>query len=240
MDLIGFFHCCSTGDIAGICTTIQQATETKTRMLLYTPGQAAANLMKAAYAGRAASVDYTGSDTVGTMNLQQLATITPDPGISQTNWNAAQTAGCDLYVSYYGYPAVVSTGGNDYYDNQYANLALKFALETAGFNFLAQTNTKVPQTEQGMNGLKDAYAQVMEQFVNNGELAPGTWDSSETFGDPQIFNNNIEQKGYYIYSSPVATQSAASRNARQAPLCQIAAKRAGAVQQSNVIVLVNN
>lgn len=134
---------------------------------------------------------------------------------------------------------VFSTGANDYFDNEYANLALKFALQTAGFNYLAQTNTKVPQTEQGMNGLKAAYIAVMEQFVNNGELAPGAWDSSQTFGDPQTFLNNILQKGYYVFSEPVAQQSGAARDTRQAPLVQIAAKRAGAIQSSNVIVIVN-
>lgn len=238
-DLIFFAHGSSTADIAGIGTTIQQATETKTRFLLYTVSQATANLMKSAYVGRAASVDYTGSNTVSTMNLKTLSTITPDPGITQTLYTAAKTAGVDLYVSYAGVPGVLSTGGNDYYDNQYANLALKFALETAGFNYLAQTNTKVPQTEPGMNGLKDAYAQVMEQFVRNAELAPGTWNSSETFGDPQIFRANVIQKGYYIYSTPVAQQSSSDRNNRIAPLVQIAAKRAGAIHTGSVIVIVN-
>lgn len=235
-----FHHCSSTADIAGVCTTIQQALETKTRMLLYTPGQTQANLMKAAYAGRACSVDFTGSNTDSTMNLKTLATIVPDPGVTQTLYNAASTAGVDLYVSYAGVPAVFSTGGNDFFDNQYANLAMLFAFETAGFNYLAQTNTKVPQTEQGMNGLKDAYIQVCQQFVTNGELAPGQWNSSETFGDPAIFNQNIVATGYYVYSQPVATQSSSARNARVAPLVQIALKRAGAIHSGNVIVLVNN
>lgn len=239
-DYLYLEHCASTTDIAGVCTVIQQATETKTRMLLYTPSMHAAKLYKAAYAGRGFSTDYTGSNTVSTMNLKTLVTITPDPGLNQTLYNAAKVAGCDIYVSYAGVPGVLSTGGNDYFDNQYANLALKFALQTAGFNYLAQTTTKVPQTEPGMNGLKAAYAQVMQQYVTNGELAPGQWNSSETFGDPQVFNNNIIQNGYYIYSQPVAQQSSSNRNNRIAPLVQIAAKRAGAIQSGNVIVIVNS
>lgn len=226
-------------DVAGEITTIQQATEQKTRCLLYTPGRAAANLMKSAYAGRGFSVDFTGSNTVATMNLKTLATIVPDNGISQTVYSGLNAAGADAYVSYAGVPAVYSTGGNDYFDNQYVNLALKFALETAAFNYLAQTNTKVPQTEPGMNGFKAALATVMEQFVRNGAIAPGAWNSSETFGDPTIFNNNVLQKGYYIYSLPIAQQAAADRNARKAPLVQIAAKRAGAIQSANILVVFN-
>lgn len=240
LDNMFFHHCASTTDIAGIGTTISQATETKTRVLLYTVSQGAAKLMKAAYAGRACSVDFTGSNTSSTMNLKALATIDPDPGITQTLYSAANIAGVDIYVSYDGVPAVYSTGGNDFFDNPYSDLALKFALETAGFNYLRQTNTKIPQTETGMNGLKAAYAKIMQQFVTCGEIAPGQWTSSETFGNPQIFVNNITNQGYYIYSRPVAQQSNTERNARRAPIAQMAIKRAGAIHSGNVIVVVNN
>lgn len=239
-DMLFLHHIASSEDIAGIATTIQQATEKKTRLLPYlTGGQEAANLYKAAYAGRGFSQDMTGSNTSFTMHMKQLATIDPDGNLSQTLLQACETAGCDPYVAIRGYPMVYCTGGNDYFDNQYSDLALKFALEVAGFNYLAGTNTKVPQTEQGMNGLKAAYIAILRQFVNNGELAPGAWNSSQTFGDPATFINNIAATGYYVYSSPVAQQSAAARNARQAPLVQIACKRAGAIQSSNVIVLIN-
>lgn len=240
MDKMFLHHVSSTADIAGIGTTVQQAGNTKTRILLHTAGQTEANLFKAAYAGRLFSVNYSGSFTAQTMNLKQLATITPDTGISQTIYEAAEIAGVDLYVSYDGVPSVYSTGGNDFADNPYADLALKFALETGGFNFLRQTNTKVPQTEAGLNGLKAAYGNVLERFVRNGSIAAGSWTSSETFGDPEIFKQNILESGYYIYSIPITLQSAVEREAREAPLIQIAIKRAGAIHTSDVIVLVND
>ena len=239
MDNMFLHHIASTQDIAGIATTVSAAGQTKTRLILYTGGQAAANLAKAAYAGRGFSVDFAGSNTSQTMNLKQLVNVTPDTGISQTNYDAAQIAGCDMYVSYGGVPSVVSTGGNDFFDNPYSDLAAKFALQVAGFNYLRQTNTKVPQTEPGMDGLKDAYSQVGQQFVTNGCWAPGTWNSSETFGDPVTFNNNISTTGYYIYSQPIAKQNATDRQNRKAPLCQMAAKRAGAIQESDVLVVIN-
>jgi len=240
MDKMFHYASANIQDIAGVGTTIQQATETKTRFKVYTPGILAAKLMNAAYAGRAHSVNFNGSLTSQTMNLKALATIEPDLGISQTLYTQADAAGVDLYVSYDGVPSVYSTGGNDFFDNPYSDLALKFALETAGFNFLRQTNTKVPQTESGMNGLKNAYAQVCERFLRNGCMAPGSWTSSETFGDPVIFANNILTRGYYIYSLPIVQQSAVEREARKAPLVQIAIKRAGAIHTSDVIVLVND
>lgn len=227
-------------DIAGIGTTIQQSGNRKTRFKVYTNSIEEAKLMNAAYAGRAHSVNFSGSLTSQTMNLKQLATITPDNGVTQTIYGQAELAGVDLYVSYDGVPSVFSTGGNDFFDNPYNDLALKFALETSGFNYLRQTNTKVPQTESGMNGLKSAYALVCERFVRNGSVASGSWTTSETFGDPEIFRNNILTKGYYVYSLPIVQQSSVEREDRKAPLVQIAIKRAGAIHTSDVIVLVND
>ena len=240
-DYLFYVHFSSLSDIAGIITTIQQASLKKTRCLLYTNGgQAAANLYKAAYVGRGDSTDFTGSNTTATMNLKSLIGIIPDNGISQSVYATLNAAGADVYVSYAGVPSVYSTGGNDYFDNQYGNLALKFALQTAAFNYLRQTNTKVPQTEPGMTGFKAALIVVMQQFVTNGEFAPGQWNSAEKFGDPQIFVQNILQNGYYVYSQPVAQQAQTQREQRIAPLIQIAAKRAGAIQSANIIVIIED
>ncbi|PHS61069.1 MAG: hypothetical protein COB09_19160 [Thalassobium sp.] len=230
----------STEDIAGIVTTISQAGNTKTRLLLYTESPSLGNLFKSAYAGRGYSVNFSGTDTSQTMQLKELATITPDTGINQTIYDLAKIAGCDMYVSFDGVPSVESTGGNDYFDNPYNDLAVKFALEVAGFNYLRQTNTKIPQTESGMDGLKAAYGNVCERFIRNGVLAAGAWTSSETFGDPDIFRANVLDKGYYIFSISILLQPAPEREAREAPLVQIALKRAGAIHHSDVIVLVND
>jgi hypothetical protein len=241
MDNIFLHHVSSTVDISGgLGEDVQQAGNKKTRILGYTVSPAEANLMKSAYSGRGFSVNFTGSLTSQTMNLKQLATITPDPGITQTLYSDADINGVDLYVSYDGVASVYSTGGNDFFDNPYSDLALKFALETAGFNYLRQTNTKVPQTEPGMSGLKSAYAQVCDRFVRNGCIAPGAWTSSERFGNPVIFDQNVLNFGYYIYSLPIILQSASEREIRKAPLVQIAIKRAGAIHTSDVIVLVND
>ena len=239
LDNIFLHHCAATTDIGGIALTVQQAGQNKTRILTYAQGQPLANLYKAAYAGRGFSVDFTGSMTSQTMNLKQLANVLPDTAISETLYVAALANGTDIYVSYDGVPCVVSSGANDYFDNPYSDLALKFALTVAGFDYLRQTNTKVPQTEPAMIGYKDSYRQVCDQFVTNGCLAAGSWTSSETFGDPQIFNANILKKGYYIYSQPVVQQNSTDRENRIAPLVQIAAKRAGAIHSGNVLVNIN-
>lgn len=231
----------SSEDIAGIGTTIKAASYTKTRLLLYTNGVEDAQLFAAGYVGRGYSVNFNGSNTSQTLNLKAVAGVTPDPGITQTIKNAADTAGLDMYVSYAGVSSIVSTGGNNYFDNVYSDIWLKLALQVGGFNYLVQTNTKIPQTEAGMDGLKGAYAQVLERAIINGVGGIGlTWNSSETFGNPEDLRRNITEKGYYVYSLPIAQQSQSDRIARKAPLVQIAFKRAGAIHSSDVIVVVED
>jgi hypothetical protein len=234
-----------TATVAGYFTTIQAATETHTRCLLYTEGATAllARKMAAAYAGRAMSVGFDNPDTTATMHLKTLVGITPDTGISQSQLTACETAGVDVYPSVGGgaqyIGKVYSTGGNDYFDNVYNLDWLVFSLQVAGFNALATTSTKLPQTEPGMAVLKGAYILVLQQAVRNGFIAPGTWNSPELFGSPADLRRNILNQGYYIYSSPVNLQSQASREARQAPLIRIAVKFAGAIQSSEVLVSIN-
>lgn len=238
-DMIFVHHFASTEDVAGIATTIKNASNFKTRCLLYTNSLADANLMKCAYVGRSFSTNFAGSNTTSTMNAKTLATITPDAGINQTIKDNASLAGVDIYTGVAGVPFVFSSGANDYFDNVYNQLWLKFALEVAGFNFLYQTTTKVPQTEAGMDGLKDAYRKVCAQAVLNGMVGTGlTWNTPDTFGNPDDFRRNITDNGYYIYSLPISQQSQADREARKAPLIQIAIKQAGAIHKSDVLVNV--
>ena len=172
------------------------------------------------------------------MNLKQLTGVIPDGGLSDTYVLAANTNGVDIYGNTGGLGCVYSNDNNGYTDDIEANLWHKKATEVAGFNYLRQTNTKIPQTEAGMTGLKNAYAQVCEKAIRNNTIAPGTWNTAIPFGDPEDFKRNIEEKGYYIYSIPVAQQSQTEREARKAPVCQIALKRSGAFHFSDVIITV--
>jgi len=195
--------------------------------------------MMAAYASRGLSVDFNGSNTTLTMHLKDLATIQPDPSMNQTLLNKCELAGADVYISIQGVSKVFCSGANSFFDDVYNLQWLVGALQVAGFNALAQVGTKVPQTENGMSILKGAYRQVCEQAVTNQYSAPGSWTSTTFFGNQADLIANVAQRGYYIFSAPVAQQNPVNRAARQAPLVQIAIKAAGAIHSSNVIVSVN-
>jgi hypothetical protein len=228
----------SASDILGSCYTIQQASQNKTRCLVYTQGFEEAKLMMAAYVGRGFSVNFDGTDVSQTLNLKTLRNVMPDLGISQTDYNNAKTSGVDLYVSFEGTPGVRSNGANGFFDTVYENTALKFYAVVALFNALKVTGTKIPQTEAGVTVLKNALGLVFKQFVRNGVIAAGQWNSPQTFGDPETFRANIANQGWYVYSIPIAQQSQADREARIAPYIQGACKRAGAIHEADVLILV--
>ena len=229
-----------TSAIAGIFTTLKDASLDKTRCILYTEDGDAegARVMGAAYAGGGFATNFNSSNATSTRNLKSLVGIVPDSGITQTIYTQAETAGVDLYVSYAGVAAVASFGANKYFDQVYNLIWFVSQLQVLGFNALREVSTKVPQTESGMTILKGAYRKVCEQGLVNSFLAPGQWNSSEWFGNQEDFDRNVLQRGYYIYSAPIANQLQASRDARIAPTIQIAIKEAGAIHSSIVNVLV--
>lgn len=241
LNKIGFFVQTdpTTIDPSGALDDLTTGGFTHSRGLFYDGTTLAALEFQAAYAGRALSTVFSGSNTTQNMHLKQLATISPDPAITQTLLAKAITAGADTYPSIQGYPCVFTSGANSFFDQIYNLCWFAAALQVAGFNYLASAATKVPQTENGMDGLKGALRTVCNEAVSNQYLAPGTWQSSTTFGNQADFFANISQFGYYIYSSPIASQSQADRADRVAPLVQIAAKEAGAINSASVLVIVN-
>jgi hypothetical protein len=248
LNVIGLFVSYNSADInpGGMIDVLRTGGFTQTRGLYYGDASVVQSVtgfnaiqFMAAYVGRAFSVNFEGSNTTITMHLKSLSGPQSDPTMTQSFLNLAIAAGADSYPSIAGDPAVFCSGKNLFFDQIYNLQWFTGAIQVAGFNFLAQSNSKIPQTEAGMDGLKGAYRNVCEQAVTNQYLAPGTWNSPNTFGVLADFYANISQRGYYIYSAPISQQSQTARVARQAPLIQLAGKEAGAIQSSAVMVSIN-
>lgn len=208
---------------------------THTKLVAYSLGRKEAKGAVSAYISYAVSTNWAGTDTALTMNLKELATVDPDSNLTQTYYNLAKANGVDIYANTQGLACVYSfKGAGGYIDDMIGSLALKKDLEVAGFNYLRQTNTKVPQTELGMTNLKNVLAKVWEKYVTNGFLGTGLKWNGTKFGDPEDFDENIYNNGYYQYSIPIAEQSQADREDRIAPLIQAAGKSAGAIHVVNV------
>lgn len=215
----------------------------KTKCLLYTYGAddedkaLNARLFAAAYLSRAFAVNYSGNNTTITMNLKDLVGIVADTNISETILDKCAEIGADCFPSIEGLPKVISNKQGGMYFDQVANqIWFVNAIQRNVFNLLATTRTKVPQTEVGMNMITTAIKEICNQAVTNGYVAPGTWNSADTFGNLEDFHRNIEEVGFYIYHQPVAEQTQNEREQRKAPLFQIAAKEAGSVHSANILI----
>ncbi len=220
-------------------TAIKNNGYTKTRCLFYSTSSTDALTFAAGYASTLLSMNFDASNSALTMNLKDFIGLEADPKVDDSMLDKTRKAGVDVLASI-GVPKIFSTGGNQFADQVFTRLAVKIDMQIAGINFLAQTNTKIPQTEEGMDGLKGAYRRVLDRFVAAGVFAPGSWTDSTTFGtSPEDHRRNIEETGYFIYSSPVALQDADRRKDRIAPIIQIGIKEAGAIHSSDVIILVD-
>lgn len=231
--------CCNEGELFYI---VRNRSNTHTRCLAYfnTVDAQKARLFASAYASRGLSVNFAGSNTALTLHMKELATIDPDPNITETLLQKARNVGADIYGSFEGVPAVYCNGTNDFFDNVYNDNWLITDLQVEGFNCLRNAGSKIPQTEDGVATLVDAYRNTLKRGVNNGSIAPGNWTLPITFGDSELLRTNVATYGYYIFSTPLSQQSQADREERKAPYIQMAVKRAGAIHSSDVMVYINN
>jgi hypothetical protein len=109
-------------------------------------------------------------------------------------------------------------------------------MQTDVFNVLFTTATKIPQTNSGIQLLKNAIDAACTRFVANGYCAPGTWNSSG-FG---ILNEGDNlPAGFYVFAPDIALQSQSQRAMRESPLIQCAVKAAGAIHTVDIAITVN-
>ena len=222
---------------------VSAANEPSGVLFLYTQGGTylAARLAMAAVFSAQMSTNFAGQNTTLNLNVKTLQGLTADTGITPAVLTTCQTLGVNVYASIQGVAKFIANGGPNFIfmDNVYNLLWFANALQIGIFNALAMTSTKIPQTEAGMTVLKNAVIAVCQQAVLNGYIAPGTWQSTDTFGDLKSFLRNIVQLGYYIYSQPIGNQSEAVRETRAAPLMQLAVKLAGAINTASLLVFFN-
>jgi len=186
---------------------------------------------------RAFTVNFNGSNTTITLKFKQ------EPGITYEALTVNQAAAldaknCNVFVYYQNDTAILQQGvmaNGDFFDERHGLDWLQNYVQTNLFNMLYTSTNKVPQTDAGVTRLLANVEQSMDQAVTNGLVAPGIWS-----GGPvgQLASGETLTKGYYVYAQPLAEQAQADREARKAPLIQVACKLAGAVHYADVQINV--
>ena len=224
----------------GVLATLSALNLNHTKLLYY--GNAGTNnddlrAFVAGYASRMFSVNFAAADSLITANLKTIRGLKADSTVDETVYQTLKTMGVDAYVDYSGVAKVFSNanGNGLYFDDVYGRMWFDNSIMVEEFNALVSVTTKVPQTERGMDYLKRAARRVCQQAVYNGFLGAGKWNGDFSFGNPEDFDRNISDYGFYIYSDPVASQTQTQRQARKAPVIYIAGKQQGAVHSMDII-----
>lgn len=197
-------------------------------------------------AARIATVNWTGSLTAINLMYQQEPGVTPE---TLTNTQAGALDGYNVnYFATYGNGGggagvpILEKGicpSGQFADTIVGVDGLRTQAQTNVFNALlaaASSPGKIPQTDAGITSLETAVEAACVQYVTNGFLAPGVWNSG---GFGNLVEGQTLDTGYYIYASPIAAQSEAVRQSRVSPPIQVAAKLAGAVDLVSGTIYVN-
>lgn len=190
------------------------------------------------YLARILTTQWTGQNTTLTLMYKQEPGVAPE-NLTVSQANAAQAKHINVYVTYANGARLIEYGtsaSGEFTDTIIGADALALDLQTNLFNVLYTSPTKVPQTDSGMQLLLNAASATCGQYAGNGWLGAGTW-LAQGFGT--LKTGDLLSLGYYVYAPSMLTQSAADRAARNAPLMQIAAKTAGAIHSSSVVIYVN-
>ncbi|HGV3451954.1 TPA: DUF3383 family protein [Raoultella planticola] len=186
---------------------------------------------------RAFTVDFTGSNTTITLKFKQQPGITYETlGTSQANNLEAKS--CNVYVYYENDTAILEQGvmsNGDFFDERHGLDWLQNAVQTADFNTLYTSTTKIPQTDAGTTTRIANIELVLDKAVQNGLFAPGKWT-----GGPmgQLNTGDTLTKGYYTWAENVDDQLQVDREARKGVPIQVAGKLAGAVHYGTVAITV--
>jgi hypothetical protein len=188
--------------------------------------------------GRAFSVNFLANRTTITLMYKQ------EPGVvaqdlTTTQADVLKAKRINVFTSYVNDTAIIQYGtmaGSAWFDEIHGLDWFQDAVQTACYNLMYTSTTKIPQTDDGVNQFVNAIAAACDQAVANGLVAPGTWNA-DGFG--QLQRGQFLPTGYYIYAQPIALQSQSDRDARVSPPIQVAIKLAGAIQELDVLINVN-
>ena len=188
--------------------------------------------------GRMSTVDYEGSDTTITLKFKQLPGVTPE-NLTLSQANAITANHGNVFVAYDNDTNILQEGvmaGGWFIDERTGLDWLENYVQTAVWNLLYTSNTKVGQDDVGSTELVATVSQALEQGVTNNLISPGVWNS-DGFG--ALKRGDTLSTGYYVYIQPMEEQSQADREARKAPPIQCAVKLTGAVHFVDVTINVN-
>jgi hypothetical protein len=190
------------------------------------------------YLGRILTTQWGGQNTTITLMYKKQPGIPPE-NLTTQQANTLQTKHCNVFVGYANTATLTQYGvscSGEYSDTIIGADALAAEIQTAIFNVLYTTPTKVPQTDSGMQMLLNAATARCAVYVANGYLAAGTWNAPGfgilAFGD-------LLTLGFYVSCRPCCckVKQIAQQEKRRSCKLQRSAREPSTLP--NVLIFVN-
>lgn len=227
-------NCLSATDTTSIPYKLKQKKYRRTFTLFSSDNPYAA----ASMFGRAFTVNFLGTNTTITLKFKQLPGIAPE-NLDTDEAKALAAINCNVYAGYNNDTAILQEGvmtDGTFFDEIHGLDWLQNHLETALFNLYYTSATKISQLGSGVNRQCAVLEAACEQGVTNTLLGPGRWNG-DSFG--VLETGDYLTKAYYVFANSIDDQPQSEREARKAPVFQIAVKLAGATHFADVLVAVN-
>ena len=226
-----------SGDTTHIGFLLQQLQAQHTAVQYSTTSPYAAWSM----AARISTVNWAGSLTAISLMYKQEPGVSPE-ALNDTQVTALESYNVNVFVTYDigGGNPIIEFGicpSGQFIDTIIGVDALRSQTQTNIFNLQLGTQTKIPQTDAGVTDLETGVESACSQFIVNGLGAPGTWNAA---GFGTLNQGDYLDKGYYIFSEPLALQNESARADREAPPIQVAFKLSGAIDTVAATIFVNS
>lgn len=187
---------------------------------------------------RALTIDYQANNSVITLFYKQEPGIVPEL-LNVNQITALEAKNCNVFVAYNNNTAIIEPGvaaSGNFIDVITGTDWLALTIQTAVYNKLYTSTTKIPQTDAGTNQIVNTIEAVCATGEVNDLLGPGTWNAG---GFGSLNTGDFMPTGYYVYAPPVASQPQNLRTTRVSVPIQVAAKLSGAIQQVDILINVN-
>lgn len=190
------------------------------------------------FLGRAFTVNFNGSMTTITMMYKQEPSVAAED-LSESQAQALENKRCNVFVKYDNDTSIIQQGvmcGDYWFDERHGADWLQNYIQTAVWNLFYTSTTKIGQDDAGINAIISTINNSLAQAKENGFIGAGVWNG-DGFG--QLEKGATLTTGYYVYASPLSSQSQADREHRISVPIQIAAKLLGAIHEVDISITLN-
>lgn len=191
----------------------------------------------ASYVAKMCSTNFNGNNTVITLKFKQ------EPSVAALELTSSESTylnnkNINCFVKYSNDTAIIQEGkqmNGDWSDEVIGLDWLQNYVQSAVYNVLYTSTTKIPQTNQGSAMLLSVVNNALDRAMQNGLIGAGVWNGIE-FGS--LKTGSYLQNGYYTYVNDINLQSKADRENRKAPSIICAVKLTGAFHSADVVINV--